>query len=400
MNTTKLNRALIIVFMLSILSSLCIADDNQQCKWVAVDQNRFAEILTMIDGRVEENYDRIKTWRGKVNMVFNNAYKGDEVKRLYEEMLVDKPLPDEIIDHVELKKEFAVDVNKGLLYESTYPDAQQHIIDAQTNKNLKLNDLVQIGGGSKILTPDYHINCKELKNRDGIIVGRKVIKQKRPAGKLTCQSNLPPVFDPRDTIRIFGDIQEDTFAPLGGTFAKYLKFFDKNPLVDGYPTITVEECLLGDIKKYRITLIGLEEDGDGKTVHLFNKLVCSSEAGFNVVSYSYAVASGKILREKTFEYDLFNGVYLPVQKIDLSFDYSTGNLKQQNTITFFNEKVNEPISEDIFTYKNLDLQDGDKFIDKIEGKEYKYQDANLVFVKDLPASANDKQEPANSEPNK
>jgi hypothetical protein len=385
MNTTKLNRALIILFILSIFTSLCIAGDNQQCKWVAVDQNDFAEILTMINSRVEENYDRIKTWRGKVNMTFKNVCTGEDVKRLYEEMLVDKPLPNEIIDNVELKKEFAVDVNKGLLYESTYPDAQQYITDAQTGKNLKLNELVQIGGESKILTPDYHINCRELKNRDGIIVGRKVIKQKRPAGKLTCQSNLPPVFDPRDTIRIFGDIKEETFAPLGGTFAKYLNFFNKNPLLDGYPTITVEECVLGNIKKYRITLITLEKDGDGKTVHLFDKLVCSSDVGFNVVSYSYSDASGKILREKTFEYDLFNGVYLPVQKNEVNFDYQTGNLKTQSSVTFFNEKVNEPISEDVFTYKNLGLQENDRFIDKIEGKEYKVKDANLVFVKDLPA---------------
>jgi hypothetical protein len=387
MNTTKLNRALIILFMLSIFTSLCIAGDNQQCNWVAVDQNSFAEILTMIDSRVEENYDRIKTWQGKVNMTFKNVSTGEDVNRLYEEMLVDKPLPNEIIDNVELKKEFAVDVNKGLLYESTYPDAQQYIIDSQTNRNLKLNELVHIGGGSKILTPDYHINCRELKNRDGIVVGHKAIKRKRPAGKLTCQSNLPPVFDPRDTIRIFGDIKEETFAPLGGTFAKYLNFFDKNPSIDGYPTITVEECVLGDIKKYGITLIVLEKDGDGKTVHLFDKLVCSSEVGFNVVSYSYADASGKILRQKTFEYNLFNDVYLPVQKNEVNFDYQTGNLKTQRSVTFFNEKVNEPISEDVFTYKNLGLQKGDRFIDKIAGKEYRYQDTNLVPIADSSAGA-------------
>ena len=376
--SNKLSWALIILFVLSILTSLCIAGNNQQCNWVAVNQESFAEILTMIDSRVEENYDRIKTWRGKVNMVFRNAYKGEQVKRLYEQMLVDKPLPNEIIDHVDLEREFAVDVNKGLLYESTYPDAQRHIIDTQTNENLKLNELVHMGSGSKILTPDYHISCKKLRNRDGIVVGRKAIKQKRPAGRRTCQTNLPPIFDPRDTIRIFGDIKEETFAPLGGTFAKYLNFFDKNPLLDGHPTITVEECVLGDIKKYRITLIVLEKDGDGKTVHLFDKLVCSSEVGFNVVSYSYADASGKILKEKTFEYDLFNGVYLPVQKIDLSFDYSTGNLKTQRTVTFFNEKVNEPISEDVFTYKNLGLKNGDKFIDEILDREFTYQDGELI----------------------
>jgi hypothetical protein len=324
----------------------------------------------MIESRVEENYGRIITWQGKVDMVFDNTYIGEEVKRLYEGILVDKPSPNEIIDHVELKREFAVDVNKGLLYESVNPDAQQYILDTQTEKEIQLNERMQIGSGKKILTPDYQISCRETKNREGIIVSRRAIKRNRPAGKLTCQSNLPSVFDPRDTIRIFGDINEETFAPLGGTFAKYLKFFAKHPSLDGYPTIKVEECVFGDMKKYRITLITLTKDND--VAYLFDKIVCSSEVGFNVVSYSLTNADGRILKEKTFEYDLFNGVYLPVQKIDLSFDYSTGNLKKQNTITFVNEKVNEPISEETFTYKNLGLQNGDEFIDEIENKKYKY----------------------------
>lgn len=365
----KLNWALIILFMLSIFTSLCIADNNQQCNWVAVSQDSFPAILSMVDSRVEENYDRIKTWRGKANITFRTKYKGEQVKRLYEQILVDKPFPNEIIDHVELNREFAVDVNKGLLYESTYPDAQRHIIDTKTNKNLKLNELVQIGIGKEILAPDYQISSKKRKNRDGIVINRRTIKQKRPAG----QSNQPPVFDPRDTIRIFGDVKKETFAPLGGAFAKYLNFFDKNPLLDGYPTITVEECIFENMKKYRIILISLAKDSDGVTVNLFYKLVCSSEVGFNVVSYSRSDANDRILEEKTFKYDLFNGVYLPIQMIDLDFDYSTGNLKKQRTVTFFNEKVNEPISEEVFTYKNLGLKDGDVFVDKIEEKEYVYQ---------------------------
>ena len=244
--STKLGWALIILVMSSILISLSIADNNQQCQWVPVNQNRFAEILTMINSQIEENYDRIKTWQGKVNMVFDNINVGEGGKKSYEQILVDKPLPNEIIDHVELNKEFAVDVNKGLLYESVYPNAQQCIIDAQTGRSLQLKELVQIGSGKNILTPHYQLSCMDIKNRDGVIVRHDVIKQVRPQGRITCQGHLRPVFDPRETMRIFGDITGESSAPLGGTFAKYLAFFDKNPLLDGHPTIKVEECVFED----------------------------------------------------------------------------------------------------------------------------------------------------------
>jgi len=253
----KVSYGLVIVFILSFFNWTGAADNNQECQWVAVDQNSFAEILTMINRRVEENYDRIKTWQGEVRIVADSVNEGEGRKRSYEQILVDKPLPNKIIDHVELTKEFAVDANKGLLYESVYPDAQQQIIDGQTGRNLQLKELVQIESGKNILTPNYHLNCMGNKNRDGIIVSRTVIKQRRPAGELTCQSHLPPVFDPRDTMRIFGDITGESFAPLGGAFAKYLAFFDKEGghSIGGYPTITIEECNVGNVKRYRIVLL-------------------------------------------------------------------------------------------------------------------------------------------------
>jgi len=378
--STKLSWALIILFMSSTLTSLSIADNNQQCKWVAVDQNRFAEILTMINSRIEANYDRIKTWQGKVNMVFDNINVGEGGKRSYEQILVDKPLPNEIIDHVELNKEFTVDVNKGLLYESVYPDAQQYIIDAQTGRNLQLKELVQIGSGKNILTPNYQLSCMDIKNRDGVIVRHDVIKQVRPQGKVTCQGHLRPVFDPRETMRIFGDIRGESFAPLGGAFARYLAFFNKEGghSIDGYPTIQVEECDVGDVKKYRIVLISLAKDSTGATMHIFNNLVCSSEAGFNVVSFTITDSNDKMIENKTWDYGLFNGVYLPLQTTKVRFDYQTGNLTYQSTISFIGQKVNNPINDEVFTYKSLGLKGGDKFIDKIENKEYTYQDGVLI----------------------
>ena len=66
---TKKACGLVLLFTLSFFNWTGAADNNQECQWVAVDQNSFAEILTMINSRVEENYDRIKTWQGKVKIV-------------------------------------------------------------------------------------------------------------------------------------------------------------------------------------------------------------------------------------------------------------------------------------------------------------------------------------------
>jgi len=379
---TKMTCGLVVLFTLSFFNWTGAADNNEPCQWVPVDENSFAKILTMIYSRVEENYDRIKTWEGKVKIVTDRVNEGEGRKRLYERILVDKPLPNKIIDHGELTREFAVDANKGLLYDNYYSDGQNYIIDAETGRNLQLKELMQIGSGKNILTPDHHLDCRENKNRDGVIVSRTVIKQARPQGELTCQSHLPAVFDPRETMRIFGDITGQSLDPLGGTFAKYLAFFDKEGghSIDGYRTITVEECNVGDVKKYRIILLSLAKDSSGAKVHCFDNLVCSSKAGFNVVSHTITDSNDRVIANRTWRYGLLNGVYLPLQTTDMHFDYQTGNLSRQSTSTFIDQKANVPISDEVYTYKNLGLQNGDKFVDKIANKEYTYQDGELVPV--------------------
>jgi len=347
---------------------------NQECKWVSVDQNDIAEILTMIGDRVKGNYNKISNWQGKIKIVSDGLYEGERGKRFFEEVLHDRPLPNKIKEHQEFTREFAVDANNGLLYESVYPYAQQQIIDAETGRELQLKERVSWGSGRAILTPDYHLDCMENKNRDGVIVSRTVIKQTRPQDKVSCQKLLPPVLDPRETMRVFGN-------PLWKTFAQYLAYIDKHgqsSTLAGYTMkVAVEECNVGDVKKYKITLPSVLTGGP--KVYISSTLVCSSEMGFNVVSYLNTANYDRVLEHKTWDYGLINGVYLPLQTTKLSFDYQTGNLRRQSTSTFIDQKANVPISDEVFTYKNLGLQNGDKFIDRIVGKEYTYQDGKLTL---------------------
>ncbi|MHC4087563.1 MAG: hypothetical protein ACYSU5_20515 [Planctomycetota bacterium] len=370
---TKTICGLFILFSLSFFCRTEAVGSKQECQWVSVDQNSVREILTMIGERVRENHYKISTWHGKVNILSESFYEGDKGKRVFEPMVSDRPLPRKIKEHHEFTREFALDI-KGLVYESYYSDGQNNIIDVETGRELKLKQGVGWGRGKFILTPDYHIDCMDIKNRDGVIVRRDVIKQARPKDKLTCRNNLPPVFDPRDTMIVFGN-------PLWKTFAQYLAYIDKHgqsSTLAGYTMkVAVEECNVGDVKKYKITLPAVSS-GVLKIYTSFT-LVCSSEAGFNVVSYLETANYDRVLEHKTWDYGLINGVYLPLQTTKLSFDYQTGNLSRQSTSTFIDQKANVPISDEVFTYKNLGLQNGDKFIDRIRGKKYTYQDGKLTL---------------------
>lgn len=374
---TKIACGLGVLFVLSFCNSSWAADNSQQCQWVPVDQNSFAEILTMIGERVRENHEKIKTWQGKVEIVTDNVDEGAIAERMYSERLRDDggPIPNKIKEHQEFTREFALDVDKGLLYESYYPDGQNTIIDVEMGRQLQLKEGMHLGSRKFILAPGYHLDCMDNKNPEGVVVGRTVIKQARPEGELTCGSGLPPVYDPRVSMRVFGH-------PLWETFAKYLAYIDKygvSSTFQGYTMkLTVEECDIGDVNKYKITLPGVMSGGT--EVYMSSALVCSSEAGFNVVSYLETADYDRVLESKTWSYGLIDGVYIPVQTTKVRFDYQTGNLDTESACTFIDQKVNHPISENVFTYENLGLQDGDIFEDRVADKQYIFRNDELVEV--------------------
>jgi len=328
----------------------------------------------MIGERVRENHEKIKTWQGKVEIVTNNVDEGAAAERMYSERIRDDggPIPNKIKEHQEFTREFALDVDNGLLYESYYPDGQNSIIDVDTGRQLQLKESTHLGSGKFILAPGYHLDCMDNKNPEGVVVARTVIKQARPEGDLTCGSDLPPVYDPRVSMGVFGQ-------PLWETFARTVAYIDEHGelSVDGY-AMTIEECDVADVRKYKILLPGLVSR-DPNVCH-FCTLVCSSAAGFNVISVSTADDTGRVFSDKTWRYGLINDVYLPLQMTEVRFDRQMGNLDTESACTFIDQKVNHPISDEVFTYKNLGLQGGDIFEDRIADKQYVFRDNELVQV--------------------
>jgi len=143
--------------------------------------------------------------------------------------------------------------------------------------------------------------------------------------------------------------------------------------IDGY-SLKVEERMDESITEYRIQLPGKV----APEAYLFLTMFFSSEKGFNIISVETTDHNGKLSQRSTWDYDLVNGVYIPSKTTEQIFERKNGGLSYEAKYTFKNQKVNRPIPEETFRYKNLGLKNGDKFIDNILREEYIYQDGELI----------------------
>ena len=176
-----------------------------------------------------------------------------------------------------------------------------------------------------------------------------------------------PVYEPRDSFGARRMIWE--------TLPRVVQHIDEHGEfnVDGYP-LQVEEKKNGDVTRYLV----IQPAKIQEEMYFFVKMVFCSENGFNVVSYEVIDQNAKVSQGLTYEYELVSGVYLPTRTTERRFELTNGQLRYYKESTFTNLQLNQPIPQDTFTYKNLGLKDGDKFIDETLDKEYTYQDGNLI----------------------
>jgi len=331
-----------------------------------VDSNRIPEILTMISSRIKSNYDKIKTWQGETNFTIDRIYEGAAAERKFNTQTDGTgKTPNTVIRHIEGRREFAVDLEKDFLYANVIRENPAYYTDFETGRDLGTKSAPS--QKVSILTPEYYINWGPYEMRDGVVMSRRVVKQARQKGS-TCTNLSSPVSDPRECFMVGQPIWE-TFPPL----LQYINEHGKYG-IDGY-SLKVEERTIGNLTEYRIQRPGKVSPER----YLFVTMVFSSKKGFNIVSYEVTdPKSGLFHTKKNWGYDLLDGVYLPSRTTEQIFDRKSGDLSYEETYTYNNLKVNQPIPAETFTYKNLGLQNGDKFIDKILDKEYTYQDGELI----------------------
>lgn len=366
--TSKIIKACAVVLLILFnLTSTEGLRGNTGSEFHPVDSNQIPNVLTMISAQVRSNYDRIKTWEGKIEVVTDTIYKGARAEKVFKTRTDGKgEIPKVVIRHIEGKRQFVVDLEKDLLYTKLSRENPPYYMDFQTGRDLGTKSMPWYV--VSIVTPEHHVHCTGDTMRDGVVISRRAVKQARPKGS-TCASLMPSVYDPRESF-IPG-------RPIWETFPQVLQYTSEHGEINvaGNP-LKVEECTDGGITEYRVQLPGNVSPEE----YIFMTMVFSSEKGFNITSLETTKSNGKLLRKNTWDYDLVNGVYVPSRTTEQIFERKNGELSYEAKYTFKNAKTNHPISQETFTYKNLGLKNGDKFVDRILDKEYTYQDGELTLT--------------------
>jgi len=361
-NKTKLfTVALITLMSITVIegSENSIGNDFQP-----VPSGQISDILNMISAKAYNNYAQIRTWQGKIDANVTIIYQGPKAEEVFKNRVDYKgEAPKKMKKQRETTIEFAANFENGSFYSKKFLRKGVQYTDANSGKLLKTGSVV--GHNVSIGTADYKINCHEKTKRGDNIVSRIAIKEERVSQE-DCPSCGDDIFDPRSFL-LEGYLWE--------SFALILQYIQKHGdySIDGH-SLRLEERRGGTITEYRLEIPGAVSPGK----YLIKTMVFSSEKDFNVTLVETKKTDGKLFQKKTWEYKVIDGIYLPKKTTMQNFTGDNAELSYERECIFSNFKLNQTIPEETFTYKNLGLENGDKFIDKILDKEYTYQDGELI----------------------
>lgn len=367
----RIDLCAVVLLILFNLTSSGGLRGNTGGEFRSVDPNQTPNVLTLISDHVLSNYKGIRTWEGEVDVTIERVFEGPAAERIFktETEGADK-IPSSIKRHKENKIEFALDSDKGLLYASNYRQKPSQYTDLESGRDLVSKSVPNFI--RSIVTPEYHIQCSPYTMREGIILSSKAVKESREE----CTECETPLFDPRTILKVSTPPIWEILSHLAERIA------NDECAIDGY-TLRVEKRTDGVITEYRIqkpSKLSPKPERLGPEYYMIFTMTFSSAKGFNIISEEITWGDGKLFKKLTWNYKLVDGIYLPHKTTEQVFRGDTGRLSHEQKSTFNNLQINHLIPENTFTYKNLGMKNGDKFIDKIGGKEYIYQEEKLIEV--------------------
>ncbi len=362
-NKTKLFTVALITLM-----SITVIEGSENSignNFQPVPSEQISGVLNMISAKAYDNYSQIQTWQGSIDANVTIIYQGTKAENFFKNMIDDKgEAPKKIKKRRESTIEFAANFENGLFYSKKFHRKGVQYTDPNSGKLLKTESVV--GHNVSIGTADYKISCHGKTKRGDNLISRAATKKER-VSREDCPSCGEDIFDPRSFL-LEGQ-------PLWEFFPQILQYIQKHGdfSIDGH-SLHLEERRDGTITEYRIEIPGAVSPGK----YLIKTMVFSSEEDFNVTLVETKKADGKLFQKKTWDYEVIDGIYLPKKTTKQSFRRDNAELSYERECIFSNYKLNQTIPEHTFTYKNLGLQNGDKFRDKILDKEYIYQDGELI----------------------
>ena len=341
-------------------------------------ESEYAVFLDMAVALTKANYENISTWQGEISIQEDDYLYGGKWGHLLQ---IDPNDPafhsNSIRRSISASGKFAVDIQDNKLFTERIPTVKFKALDLDRDVvvKAKYSSIISIVTSDKYLSYKPNHRYGYDKKINGKWSGRAAFRYPVENVKGEQWGN---VRDPRGYF--LADNKKTVWEEL-----RALCNFITNPP----PDIPAGKALqismatedIGDHTKTHIKVgaYGSPECTNCETEFVYIITTLDSSVGLNLTRREVTDRNGKTLKTLDITYEKIGNVYVPKTVHFVIFDYPEQRKHFDSLITFTKSILNVPIPEETFNYKNLDLKDGDAFIDKIENKKYWYKAATKTL---------------------
>jgi len=384
MKTIMVYKKAMIIGVVLILFSLLVfnsASYGNSGTITPMPESEYAEFLDMAAAVIKANYEKISTWQGELNIQEDDYLYGGKWGPLLQ---IDPNDPvfhsNSIRRSVSDSEKFAVDVRNNKLYtECGMPNVKSKALDLDRDfvKEGRYSPAISIVTSDEYLSyePNIRYGYETIINGKG--AGRAAV---RWAAEKARKNQWAHVRDPR---RYFlADNKKAVWEEL-----LLLRNLITNPSPDDIPPgkapqISIATEDMGDHTKTHIKagFHGSSDCTNCEDAFVYIIITLDSSVELNMVRREVTDKAGKTLQTLDITYEKIGHIYVPKTIHFVIFGKPDLKKHFDSWITFKKSILNAPIPAETFNYRNLGLKDDDRLIDKIEGKEYRYEDAALVPI--------------------
>ena len=356
-------------FLLTWGSYQVLADEPPEQTTSIIPDGEIQIILDLIGNQTRDNYERIVTWSGEIDVKLSRLLSGVTAEDIFRNVTdAEGDTPETILQKTEEKVVFAIDADKNFIYIDNFREEPAMYFSADGT------DIGNQGArpyrSTLIVKPDFQIKAKTKSFKDNKIYHKEVVK--KPSLQKLSTGLYKGINDPRKT-----------FMPGGNPWRHYdilIKKLNRYGKIefDGYE-FKMEECRKGEITEYKITepsVVSMERKSPEH--YIVTTKTFSSQYGFNIIQWEVNSGNGMSLQKFSWEYELLNNIYVPKKVVEKHYD-SNGKVTLERNCTYIKNTLNQEIPPEKFEYTNLNLKEGDIFIDEILDEEYRYEAATQTL---------------------
>jgi hypothetical protein len=342
-----------------------------------VPESEYVGFLDRAAAIMKANYEKINTWQGEFSIEEDNYYYGEQCRSFDIDANDPAARSDALRRSISELQEFATDVKNNKLYCSkSMPQYKFKALDL--DRDIVLERLYS--PIVSIVTSDEYLSF--MPNLNYGYGGKKI--NGKWSGKMAFRWPLKRAkneqwSDVRDPRKYFSEGHKMIWEDLD-VLRNHIENPSPNIPEGKTPQIRI---MTEGTKTYIKTRFYRSEDckGCNPNLEFVNiNMILDSSMEYNLIHREALSTNNEILQTLDITYESIDGICVPKTVHYVTFRSADLKKSFDSKITFTKSILNVPIPEETFTYKNLGLKDGEKFVDKIADKEYKYQDANLVPI--------------------